>query len=122
VHQRNILAIVARLSAKPFIRAESGTFVGRFGDHEDELGSTEAGLADETAIPSEYKVLLLKVPALKWKQLLDGLAIEQRSEILRQVHTPEVTLDKRSIKAAIDGGVDVPGAGLAIGRHALRRS
>ena len=27
-----------------------------------------------------------------------------------------------ALKAAIDGGVDVPGAGLAIGRHSLRRS
>jgi hypothetical protein len=79
-------------------------------------------VTDETAIPSEYKVLLLKVPALTWEQLLDGLAIEERSAILRQVHTPEVTVDKRSIKAAIDGGADVPGAGLAIGRHSLRRS
>ncbi len=45
VHQLNIRAIVARLSAKPFIRVESGAFVGRFGDQEYELGPTEAGLA-----------------------------------------------------------------------------
>jgi hypothetical protein len=37
--------MVARLSAKPRIRVESGIFVGRFGDQEYELGSTEAGLA-----------------------------------------------------------------------------
>jgi hypothetical protein len=36
----------------------------------------------------------------------------------------EVTdeLAKRSVKAAIDGGADVPGANLATGRHSLRRS
>ena len=79
-------------------------------------------VTDETAIPSEYKVLLLKLPAVTWEQLLDGLEIEQRSAVLGQVKSPEVTVDKRSIKAAIDGGVDVPGAGLAIGRHSLRRS
>jgi hypothetical protein len=45
VHQLNIRAIVARLSARPNIRVESGTFVGRFGDQEYELGSTAAGLA-----------------------------------------------------------------------------
>jgi hypothetical protein len=45
VHQLNIRAIVARLSARPFIRVESGAFVGRFGDQEYELGPTEAGLA-----------------------------------------------------------------------------
>jgi hypothetical protein len=45
VHQVNIRAIVARLSAKPFICVQSGTFVGRFGDQEYALGSTEAGVA-----------------------------------------------------------------------------
>jgi hypothetical protein len=45
VHHLNIPAIVTRLSAKPWIRVESGTFVGRFGDQEYALGSTEAGLA-----------------------------------------------------------------------------
>ena len=44
-HQLNIRAIVARLSAKPWIRVEAGAFVGRFGDQEYSLGSTEAGLA-----------------------------------------------------------------------------
>jgi hypothetical protein len=45
VHQLNILAIVARLSTKKWIRVESGAFVGRLGDQEYELGSTHAGLA-----------------------------------------------------------------------------
>ena len=44
VHRVNIQLIVARLSAKPFIRVESGIFVGRFGEDEYDLGSTEAGL------------------------------------------------------------------------------
>ena len=44
VHQVNILAIVARLSAKPWIRVESGVFVGRVGDQEYELGSTQTGV------------------------------------------------------------------------------
>ena len=79
-------------------------------------------VANEAAIPAEYKVLLLKLPAVTWDQLLDGLEIEQRSAVLGQVKSPEVTVDKRLIKAAIDGGVDVPGASLAIGRHSLRRS
>ena len=79
-------------------------------------------VTDETAIPSEYKVLLLKLPAVMWEQLLDGLEIEQRSAVLGQVKSPEVTVDKRLIKAAIDGGADVPGASLAMGRHSLRRS
>ena len=77
---------------------------------------------DESAIPAEYKALTLKLPAVMWEQLLDGLGIEQRAGVLRQVRSPEVSVDKRSIKAAIDGGTEVPGAGLVTGRHALRRS
>ena len=40
----DVQAIVARLSAKPFIRVESGVFVGRFGEEDYALGPTEAGL------------------------------------------------------------------------------
>jgi hypothetical protein len=79
-------------------------------------------VTDESAIPAEYKMLLLKLPAVMWEQLLDGLEIEQRAAVLGQVKGAEVTADKRSIKAAVDGGADVPGAGLVIGRHSLRRS
>jgi hypothetical protein len=45
VHRLNVPAIVARLSAKPWIRVESGRFVGRLGDQEYALGSTEGGVA-----------------------------------------------------------------------------
>ena len=55
VHQLNIRAIVARLSAKSFIRVESGAFVGSFGDQEYELGSTEAGLARAIRRMSELR-------------------------------------------------------------------
>jgi len=37
--------LVAKLSAKPTIRVESGSFVGRLGDQEYELGTTAAGVA-----------------------------------------------------------------------------
>ena len=55
VHRLNIPAIVARLSAKPCIRVESGSFVGRFGEEEYELGSTEAGLARAIRRMSELR-------------------------------------------------------------------
>ena len=55
VHQLNIRAIVARLSAKSFIRVESGAFVGSFGDQEYELGSTETGLARAIRRMSELR-------------------------------------------------------------------
>ena len=69
--------------------------------------SVEVG--DEAAIPSEYKTLLLNCPAMAWEQLLDGLDIERRATILEHVKTPEVVVDKRSIKSALDAGATVPG-------------
>ena len=45
VHGLNIRAVVARLSGKPFIRVEGGSFVGQFQDQDYALGSTAAGLA-----------------------------------------------------------------------------
>ncbi|MGA2119864.1 MAG: siphovirus Gp157 family protein [Bryobacteraceae bacterium] len=79
-------------------------------------------VTDESAVPAEYKTLTLKLPAVTWEQLLDGLEIEERVTVLGQVKSPEVSVEKRSIKAAIDGAAEVPGAGLAPGRHSLRRS
>ena len=55
VHHLDLPSMVARLSAKPRIRVESGTFVGRFGDQEYELGSTEAGLARAIRRASELR-------------------------------------------------------------------
>jgi hypothetical protein len=79
-------------------------------------------VADESGIPAEYKTLTLKLPAVTWEQMLDGLDIEQRAAVLGQVKSPEVSLDKRSMKASMDSGANVPGADLVTGRHALRRS
>ena len=79
-------------------------------------------VTDEPAIPSQYKTLTLKLPAVVWEQLLDGLEIEQRVTVTGQVRSPEVTVDKRSIKTALDGGAEVSGASLVTGRHSLRRS
>jgi len=77
---------------------------------------------DESAVPAEHKTLTLKLPAVTWEQLLDGLDVEQRVVVLGQVKSSEVSVDKRSVKAAIDGGAGVPGASLFTGRHSLKRS
>ena len=55
VHQLNIRALVARLSAKAFIRVESGVFVGRFGEQEYELGPTDAGVSRAIRRMSELR-------------------------------------------------------------------
>ena len=80
-------------------------------------------VTDESAIPSAVQDAHAEAACGDvWEQLLDGLDIEQRAAVAGQVRSPEVTVDKRSIKAAIDGGAEVPGAGLVTGRHSLRRS
>ena len=66
-------------------------------------------VTDESAIPSEHKALTLKRPAVTREQLLDGLDIERRTAVLGQVKSPEVSVDKRSIKVAIDGVQTSPG-------------
>jgi hypothetical protein len=55
VHQVSVRAIVARLSAKPWIHVESGAFVGRVGDQEYALGSTDAGVARAIRRMSELR-------------------------------------------------------------------
>jgi hypothetical protein len=47
--------MVARLNAKPLVRVESGSFVGRFGDQEHALRSTETGLARAVRRLSELR-------------------------------------------------------------------
>ena len=78
-------------------------------------------VTDESVIPAEYKTLLLKLPAVLWERLLDELDVDERAAIVAQVKRPEVLVDKRAVKAGIDGG-GVPGACLVSGRHSLRRS
>jgi hypothetical protein len=79
-------------------------------------------VTDESAILVAYRVLTLKLPATLWEQLLDSIDIDLRAAVLAQVRTPEVSIDKRSVKVAIEAGVKVEGAGLVIGRQSLRRS
>ena len=55
VHGLNIRAIVGRLSGKSFIRVEGGSFVGRFGRQEYQLGSTAAGLARAISRMSQFR-------------------------------------------------------------------
>lgn len=43
-HRLNVPAIVARLSAKPRIRVESGSFIGILHNQEYRLGTTKAGI------------------------------------------------------------------------------
>jgi len=74
---------------------------------------------DEAAIPAEYKTLTITVPATAWEELVDSVDIDERSKFLAAVKKTECAIDKKAVKAAIDGGTEVPGADIAIGKYAL---
>jgi hypothetical protein len=78
-------------------------------------------IQDEAAIPSDYKAITITVPALKWEALLGSLDLEQRAGVLDAVEKPKVAVSKTAIKKAIDGGAQVPGADLIVGKKTLVR-
>jgi hypothetical protein len=79
-------------------------------------------VSDESAVPVGYKSLTLKLPAVVWEEIIGSLETARREAILRQITSHDLSIDKRSIKAAITAGTTVPGADLVTGRTSLRRS
>jgi hypothetical protein len=78
-------------------------------------------IQDEAAIPSDYKAITITMPALKWEALLDSLDLEQRAGVLDTIEKPKVAVSKTAIKKTIDGGAQVPGADLIVGKKTLVR-
>lgn len=79
-------------------------------------------IVDEPAVPAAFKALTIKLPAAVWQRMLDALDVEERAAVLQQVRNPEVAVDKRAAKAAIERGAFVAGVELITGRHSLARS
>ena len=78
-------------------------------------------IKDEAAIPSDYKAITITMPALRWDALLDSLDLEHRASVLDTVEKPKVAVSKTAIKKAIDGGIQVSGADLIVGKKTLIR-
>jgi septal ring factor EnvC (AmiA/AmiB activator) len=78
-------------------------------------------ILDEAAVPSDYKAISIAMPALQWEALLDSLELEQRASVLDSVERPKMAVSKTAIKKAIDGGGQVPGADLIVGKKTLIR-
>ncbi len=78
-------------------------------------------IQDEAAVPSDYKAVSITMPALQWEALLDSLNLEQRASLLDSVERPRVAVSKTAIRKAIDGGGQVPGADLIVGKKTLIR-
>ena len=79
-------------------------------------------VTDESAVPAAYRAFTLRLPAIVWEKLLDLLDVEERAAVLGEARSPEVSFDKRALKAAMERGTTVPGAELHTGRHSLQRS
>ncbi|HZU25505.1 MAG TPA: siphovirus Gp157 family protein [Bryobacteraceae bacterium] len=79
-------------------------------------------VTDEPAVPAAFKALTIRLPATIWERMLDALDVGERAAVLQQVRNPEVAVDKRAVKTAIERGVLVAGAELITGRHSLSRS
>jgi hypothetical protein len=79
-------------------------------------------VTDEAAIPAEYKTVLLKLSAVTWERLLDDIDIDERASVLEEGRCAEVSVDKRSVKDALERGAAFAGVSLVVGRHSLKRS
>lgn len=61
-HHFDIRAVVECLNAKPSIRIERGSFVGRYGDEDYVLGRVEFGLS-----PAVHRILTIKREDREWR-------------------------------------------------------
>ena len=77
---------------------------------------------DMDAVPLDYQSVTVTMPASMWKDVLDVLGEEFRDEVSAETEgTSSRPVDKRAIKAAIETGIEVPGATLIAGKTTLGR-
>ena len=77
---------------------------------------------DEVAIPLDYKRAIVHMGAAMWDDILNALDPEFRDAVLATTTNDlSVTVDKVAIKAAIEAGIDVPGAKLITDKTTLGR-
>lgn len=60
---------------------------------------------DESVIPSAFKTLTITVPATAWEELIDNADIDERMRFLAAVRKTECAIDRKGIKAAIEGAM-----------------
>jgi DNA repair exonuclease SbcCD ATPase subunit len=72
-------------------------------------------IADENAVPTEFKSLTVTVRLSTWQQLLEAAGFD-----LVESESSTVSIRKTEIRKAIEAGQEVPGADLRIGEHTLQ--
>jgi hypothetical protein len=79
-------------------------------------------VVNESLIPLDYKRAMVHVGAAMWDDVLNALDPEFREIVLAATTNDlSVTVDKGSIKAAIEAGIDIPGAKLITDKTTLGR-
>ncbi len=78
-------------------------------------------VTDERAVPMEYKIATLTVPAHEMEELLGSVDIDARESFLRSVRKMDASVDKLAVKQAIKVGLEVPGAVLVSDKKSLVR-
>jgi hypothetical protein len=76
-------------------------------------------ITDEAAVPAEYKVLTIALPAQVWEGLLEPLDEGCRAAVISQIRRSDLSVEKKPIKAAIEAGAEVPGATVRFGEFRL---
>ena len=72
---------------------------------------------DESAIPNEFKTLVITMPAAAWEQYLEGCG--DRAGILGAITHTEVKLDRRALLARLKQGEELRGADIRLGDYTL---
>ena len=79
-------------------------------------------VTDIDAVPIEYKIATVTIPALKLWDVLNALNEDLRKSVLDQIaRITSYTADKRMIKSAVECGVKIPGAKLVDDKTILVR-
>ena len=79
-------------------------------------------VVEEALIPLDYKRAMVHIAAAMWDDILNSLDPEFRDAVLAATTNDlSVTVDKVAIKAAIEAGLDVPGAKLITDKTTLGR-
>ena len=79
-------------------------------------------VTDIDAVPIEYQIATVTMPALMLREILDALDEDLRNSVLPPIErSKSYVADKRIIKSAIEGGLTVPGAKLVDDKTTLVR-
>lgn len=77
-------------------------------------------VTDMDSLPLEYQSDSVTMPSSMWNGVVEALDGDFREKVLREVRCTR-SADKRTIKAAIEAGMEVPGAMLVTGKTTLAR-